>query len=93
MSISSVNVTKPAGNCRFCSIITDEIVKGKVHFVCYISFITFVLKATSMYFALTYYYYYYTNLYVSSVTEFSKEQNKQSTKYSFQQRLWLQNLF
>ena len=79
LRISSVNVTKSAENCGFGHI-NEEILNGKLHFVCsvcFISFKIFVLKTTSTYFALTYYY--YTNLYVSSVTEFSKEQNKQST--------------
>ena len=44
---------------------TEEILNGKLHFlcsVCFISFKIFVLKTTSMYFDLTYYY--YTNLYM-----------------------------
>ena len=42
---------------------TEKILNGKLHFlccVCFISFIIFVLKTTTMYFDLTYYY--YTNL-------------------------------
>ena len=43
----------------------------------FILFIVFVLKTASMYFDLTYYYYQF--ICVSSMTEFSKEQNKQGT--------------
>ena len=47
---------------------TEEILNGKLYSlygVCFISFIIFVLKTTSMYFD--------TFIHVSSVTEFSKE--------------------
>ena len=63
-------------SCGFGHIITEEILNGKLHFmcsVCFTSFIIFILKATSMYFALTYCY--YTNLYASSETTFKDSLN------------------